>query len=96
MNKSAPASPTLLDTERARLLVDAGGIVAATLKAQAGGWAIQLQTGKGGVITLATSKKRRVRTWRDLARAAAYVRQELGIGAATLEMANWTPKQRAI
>ncbi|MEJ1390449.1 MAG: hypothetical protein RPU34_06075 [Candidatus Sedimenticola sp. (ex Thyasira tokunagai)] len=96
MTNSARTAPMLLDTERARLLVAAGGIVAATLKAQAGGWTVQLQTGKGGTVTLGTTKGGRVRTWRDLARAAAYVRQELGIVAAQLEMADWLPKQRVI
>ena len=88
-------APQLLDTEKARLLVEAGGIVAATVKAQTGGWAVQLQTGKGGLVTLAKARGG-VRTWRDLARAAAYVREELGIGAANLDMTSWQPKQKAI
>jgi len=95
MATSNPPAPRLLDTEKARLLVDAGGIVAATVRAQPGGWAVQLTTGKGGTVTLAKARGG-VRTWRDLARAAAYVREELGIGSARLDMTGWEPRQKAL
>ncbi|MES9903058.1 MAG: hypothetical protein ABW168_10280 [Sedimenticola sp.] len=95
MGTITDSQPPLIDTEQARVVVASGGISAATLSNKSGKWILQLQTGKGGFLTLGKAKGNQVRTWSDLARAAAYVRQELGIGSAQLEMADWSPKQWA-
>ena len=97
MTNNSENTPRVIDSDHARLVVDSGGVVAATLKNENGAWVLQLQTGKGGFLTLGKAKeKNQVRTWADLARAAAYARERLKIGTVKLEMENWQPKQRAI
>jgi hypothetical protein len=85
----------LFDTATAREVIAAGGVTGATIEAHAGGFFVRFRLASGGGVTLADKRRKQARRWRDLARAAQYVR-ELGIARMTLDLDDWQPRQRAI
>jgi hypothetical protein len=75
---SASTSLEIIDGKAVQSLVDAHAIRGATVLGQRGGWAVLVRYGAYKRV-VAAQRSRRPRLWRNLATAAAYVREELGL-----------------
>ncbi|QGM48325.1 hypothetical protein [Methylocystis heyeri] len=73
-----PALPEIIDGKAVQSLVEAHAIRGATVLGQKGGWAVLVRY---GVLerAVAAQRARKPRLWRNLATAAAFVRDELGL-----------------
>ncbi|MCG7872743.1 MAG: hypothetical protein JAZ11_11640 [Candidatus Thiodiazotropha lotti] len=85
---------TGLTSEEARFLAKGGAISGAEIqwREAANGWEIYLYTAKGGRLALVKTNGGGRRTWRDVTRAAGYVKSKLDLAACTVKMEGWTPK----
>ena len=75
---SASPSPEIIDGKAVQSLVEAHAIRGATVLGQRGGWAVLVRYG-ALERTVAAQRSRKPRLWRNLATAAAFVRDELGL-----------------
>ena len=71
-------SPETIDGKAVHNLVEADAIRGATVLGQKGGWAVLIRYG-ALERAVAAQHAKTPRLWRDLAAAAAYVRDELGL-----------------
>ncbi|MEJ1334435.1 MAG: hypothetical protein RPU34_09405 [Candidatus Sedimenticola sp. (ex Thyasira tokunagai)] len=85
---------TGLTSEEARFLAKGGAIVGADIcwREAASSWEIYLHTAKDGRLALVKTNGGGKRTWRDVTRAAGYLKSKLGLEAGRLVMAGWMPK----
>ena len=88
MEKIDTTTLRLLETKTARTVIKAGGVTAATIEAGPIGFVVNFRLATGGSAMLADKLGKSVRHWRDLARAAAYLR-ELGIIRFVVDMEGW-------
>ena len=72
------AHPEIIDGKAVQSLVEAHAIRGATVLGQKGGWAVLVRYG-ALERAVAAQRARTPRLWRNLATAAAYVREELGL-----------------
>ena len=70
--------PEIIDGKAVQSLVEAQAIRGATVLGQPGGWAVLVRYG-GMERAVAAQRARKPRLWRNLATAATYVREELGV-----------------
>ena len=77
MAHSVP-QPDIIDGKAVQSLVEAQAIRGATVLGQPGGWAVLVRYG-AIERAVAAQRARKPRLWRNLATAAAYVREELGL-----------------
>ncbi len=70
--------PEIIDGKAVQSLVEAQAIRGATVLGQPGGWAVLVRYG-GLERAVAAQRARKPRLWRNLATAAAFVREELGV-----------------
>ncbi|MCG8028153.1 MAG: hypothetical protein N0E59_12070 [Candidatus Thiodiazotropha taylori] len=91
--KSMTSEQTGLTSEEARFLATGGGIVAAEIRwhQAAKAWEIYLTTAKGGRLALVKTNGGGKRTWRDVTRAAGYVKAKLDLEGCSVKMDGWTP-----
>lgn len=82
----------LVDSGKAREIIASGGVVSASIEAHGEDFWVTFRLATGGAMTLAAKGGRRARRWRDLARAAGYVR-ELGVSRFLVDVANWGGKE---
>lgn len=73
-----PAVPDIIDGKAVQSLVEAHAVRGATVIGQKGGWAVLVRY---GILerAIAAQRARKPRLWRNLATAAAFVRDELGV-----------------
>lgn len=74
----AHTAPDLIAGKAVRSLVEAQAIRAATILGQPGGWAVLVRYGTAE-RAIAAQRSRRMRLWRNIATAVAFVRDELGL-----------------
>jgi len=82
-----------MDARTLRALVAAGAVKRVRIVAHGAHFHVVAETG-GGPVT-ASTQRGRVRTWRSLDTAAAWVRG-LGVGSLELELDQWQPGQRPL
>lgn len=76
--KTGIATPEIIDGKAVQSLVEANAIHGATVLGQSGGWAVLVHYG-ALERAVAAQRAKTPRLWRNLATAAAFVRDELGI-----------------
>jgi hypothetical protein len=82
--------PDIIDGKAVKSLVDAHAIGGAVVLGQPGGFAILVKYGSNE-RAIAAQRSRRMRIWRNLNTAAAYVRDELGVPRFEIDMADHDP-----
>jgi hypothetical protein len=82
-----------MDERTLRALVEAGAIKRVRIVGQGARFHIELETPTQSVR--ASTRRGNVRDWASLDAAARWVRQ-LGLGQAVIDLAQWTPRQRAL
>jgi hypothetical protein len=96
----APTTFETIDGRAAKSLAEAHAIQGVTILGQPGGWAVFLRYGvqeRGfqarGFLErgLAAQRSRRLRLWRNLSTAAAFVREELGMARFEVDTAGHDP-----
>lgn len=78
MTTMCASAPEIIDSKAVRSLVDARAIRGATVVGQPGGWTVLVRYG-ALERAVAAQRGRAPRLWRNLATAAAFVREELGV-----------------
>jgi hypothetical protein len=76
-----------------KILVEAGAVKAIRIIADRSHFYVEIETLTGKVI--ASSLNGSIKNWGSLDSTAKWVRK-LGIGQATLNLANWQPNQRSL
>jgi hypothetical protein len=82
--------PEIIDGKAVKSLVEAHAIHGAVVLGQPGGFAILVKYG-ANERGIAAQRSRRMRIWRNLNTAAAYVRDELGVPRFEIDMAEHDP-----
>ena len=83
-----------MDSKSIKLLVDAGAIKSVSIIANGSTVHAQITTGSGD-IQPATTLKGSIKTWSTIDSAAKWVRS-VGIGSMKLNVAKWSPNQKAM
>ncbi len=83
-----------LTLEQFRATVEAGGVLAVTLKAQGAAFAVQAETRRGDAI-LVDSRRKQPRMFVDPRKAMLLLR-DLGIRNAKLDAGDWRPEQASL
>lgn len=87
---SSRKPPEIIDGKAVKTLVDAQAIRGAIVLGQPGGFAILVKYG-ANERAIAAQRSRRMRIWRNLNTAAAYVRDALGVPRFEIDMADHDP-----
>jgi hypothetical protein len=87
---SSHRTPDIIDGKAVKSLVDAHAIQGAVVLGQPGGFAILVKYG-ANERAIAAQRSRRMRIWRNLNTAAAYVRDELGVPRFEIDMVDHDP-----
>lgn len=82
--------PDTIDGKAVQSLVEAHAIRGATVLGQPGGWAILVRYG-AVERAVAAQRARKPRLWRNLATAATFVREELGVARFEVDALNHEP-----
>lgn len=80
-----------LTLEQFRATVEAGGVIAVTLKAQGAAFAVQAETRRGDAV-LVDSRRKQPRMFGDPRKALSLLR-EMGIRKASVDAEAWRPEQ---
>jgi len=83
--KTRSATPETIDGKAVRGLVEARAVKGALLLGQPGGYAVVIRYGTQA-RAVAAQRSRRMRLWRNLNTAAAYVQNELGVERFEVDM----------
>jgi len=84
-----------LTLEQFRATVEAGGVMAVTLKAQGAVFAVQAETRRGGDAVLVDTRRKQPRMFSDPRKAMMLLR-DMGIRDAKLDTQFWRPDQADI
>jgi hypothetical protein len=87
---SSHRPPEIIDGKAVKSLVDAHAIRGAVVLGQPGGFAVLVKYGTNE-RAIAAQRSRRMRIWRNLNTAAAYVRDELGVARFEIDMVDHDP-----
>ncbi|MEQ1949807.1 hypothetical protein [Mesorhizobium sp. CN2-181] len=90
MANAPKESPSIINGRAVKDLVEAKEIRSALVLGQPGGFAVVVRYGSQE-RAIAAQRSRRVRLWRNLNTAAAYVRDELGMQRFEIDMAEHDP-----
>lgn len=81
--------------DQLKLLANENGVKAVTLSGTAGGFLLQVTTNSGSDVLLHT-KQEKPRLFKRADAILSYIKDELGIGRATVKIDRWDPSQQAI
>jgi len=84
------SQPEIIDGKAVQSLVEAHAIRGATVLGQPGGWAVLVRYG-ALERAVAAQRARKPRLWRNLATAAAFVRDELGVARFEVDTLDHAP-----
>jgi hypothetical protein len=90
MAQKVAQRPDIIDGKAVQSLVEAHAVRGATVLGQKGGWAVLVRY---GVLerAVAAQRARKPRLWRNLATAAAFVRDELGVARFEVDAQAYEP-----
>jgi hypothetical protein len=84
----------MMNEKTIRNMVEAGGVKQVRIIADGSLFHVDIVTTNKGPLTVLTNKGK-IKTWRTLDSAAKWVRA-LGIGRASLDVAQWQPAQKSL